>query len=98
MKHDPFAAALNAISNASRLPVNEALIGAMLASGDGHGSHVRALFGDCALETLERLCAATGVSPPQLLRAYGTARRLHAAANAELDELAQGAGQAGAAG
>ena len=88
MKHNSIAIALNAVSNASRLPIDEAAIAGLLASGDGPGSHVRALFGDCSLETLERLCAGAGIPQPQLLRSYAVARRLHVAANAELDELA----------
>lgn len=87
MPRDPFATALNAMSNASRQPAGRAEVVDILARGDGPGSLVRALFGDCSFETLERLGIAAGVPRTQILAAYANARRLHAAANAELDDF-----------
>ena len=86
--NDPALTALNAISNASRVPVARADLAALLASGAGDGSHLRALFGDVDLHTLLRLAALYGLDDATLARAYARARRTAAAANAELDELA----------
>ena len=82
---DAVAIALNALSNASRGPVSKADIGPILATGDGPGHLVRALFGDCALETLDRLGAQAGLSRADIRKAYAYAKRVHAAANADLE-------------
>ena len=86
MKNDPFAIAYNAITNASRLDVTRAEIEAMLKTGDGTPHHVRALFGDCSMETLERLAMQCGLSPAGLRAALRVARSKHAAANADFME------------
>ena len=46
---------------------------------------VRALFGDCGFETLDRLGAHAGLSRAKIRTAYAHAKRIHAAANADLD-------------
>lgn len=81
------AAALNAIRNASRIPVGSADIEKMLSAGRGDGSQLRALFGDVSLDTLTWLAIAFGIDQRQLLAAYATARAEAAAANPELDAL-----------
>ena len=58
----------------------------VLETGDGPGSIVRALSGDCSLETLDRLAAEIGMTRVGPLRSYATAKALHAAANAEFEE------------
>jgi hypothetical protein len=85
---DPVATALSAIENASRVAVSRDDLQPMLAAGEGHPSHLRALFGDVDLHALLRLAAALGVDDQTLVRAYANARRNVAAANAELDEFA----------
>ena len=57
-----------------------------LRTGDGPGGIVRAIFGDCSLETLERLSAEAGMSTAALRSSYRQARALHAAINSELEE------------
>ncbi len=86
MTGNVIAVALNAMSNASRLDVTEATLLSVLRTGDGPGGMVRALFGDCSLETLDRLAADVGMTRSALEAAYATAKRLHAAANADFDE------------
>ncbi len=85
---DPAATALNAIENASRVPVRREDLGRLLATGEGEGSHLRALFGDVDLHTLCRLADRLGVDDFTLARSYARARETAAAANAELDEFA----------
>ncbi len=78
------AAARNAVANASRVPVSDDQILAILATGDGPGHLVRALFQDCTFETLDRLGAEHGVARSVIRRAYARARLVHAAINADL--------------
>jgi len=85
---DPAATALSAIGNASRIAVDRDDLRPLLATGEGHSSHLRALYGDVDLHTLLRLAAAFGVDNPTLARSYAVARRTAGAANAELDEFA----------
>lgn len=82
---DVFAIAVNALSNASRNPVSEADVRSILTTGDGPGHLVRALFGDCAFETLDRLGMRAGLSRAEIRKAYAFAKRVHAAANADLE-------------
>lgn len=85
---DPEKIALNAIENASRVPVARVDLRRLLATGEGEASHLRALFGDVDLHTLLRLATLFDVDDPALARAYVRARATVAAANAELDEYA----------
>ena len=85
MKRDGVTAALNALSNASRNPVSEADLLPILSTGDWPEHLVRALFDDCSFDTLDRLGATLGVSRAKMRSSYAHAKRLHAAANAELD-------------
>ncbi len=55
MNYSVVAIGLSAVSNASNVDVTEETIMAVLKTGDGPGGIVRALFGDCSLETLDRL-------------------------------------------
>lgn len=87
MKRDVFATALNAMSNASRTPVSREDVVAILTTGDGPGNLVNALFSDCSLETLDRLGERIGLSRAKILESYGVAKRRHAAANADIDEV-----------
>ena len=75
----------NAVENASNEPITPAAILAILRSGRGHPSHVRAIFGDVSLRALDRAAAAAGIDPAALLGAYAIARDAHAAANPELE-------------
>jgi hypothetical protein len=83
--NDPGQIALNAIENASRVPVRREDLRALLSTGEGEASHLRALFGDVDLHTLLRLATLLGVDDPTLARAYARARAA-AAANPDLDE------------
>jgi hypothetical protein len=85
---DPARVALNAIENASRIPINREDLPRLLSTGDGEGSHLRALFGDVDLHTLLRLATLFGIDDPTFVRAYARARSCAAAANADLDEYA----------
>ena len=76
--------ALSAIENASTVPVTPAQVGDMLATGTGHPSHLRALFGDVDLGVLERVAAAFDIAPHALHAAY---RRAQAHVGAENDDL-----------
>ena len=80
------AAALSAVSNSSRTPVSEDQILAILATGDGPGHLVRALFGDCSFDTLDQLGAEHGIARATIRTAYEHARTTHAAANEGLDQ------------
>ena len=86
MSLDAIAVGLNAVSNCSRVDVTEAMMMFALRTGDGPGGVVRALFGDCSLETLERLSAAAGMSRWDLQTSYQTAKAIHAAVNTELED------------
>ena len=88
MNRDPAQTALNAIQNASRVPIAHADLAPLLATGEGEPSHLRALFGDVDLHTLLRLATLFDIDDPTLLRAYARARKNAAAANADLDEYA----------
>ena len=77
---------INAVENASQFPAGNAEIAAIIRTGDGAPSHVRAIFGDCPLPTLLNAAEHYGVSSKQLARAWLFARGCHKAANAEMDE------------
>ena len=83
--NDPVQLALNAIANASRVCADREDLPRLLSTGQGEGSHLRALFGDVDLHTLLRLATQYSVDDATLSRAYDRARRDAAAANAELD-------------
>ena len=85
MSGDPEMTALNAIENASRVPVRRADLPRLLSTGEGEPSHLRALFGDVDLHTLLRLATLYAIDDATLLDAYARARA-QAAANAGLDE------------
>jgi hypothetical protein len=87
-RFDPEAVAYSAIENASRMPIDRAGLRTTLATGEGDPSHVRALFGDVSLSTLLRLAMAFGISDGELARAYGNARKNHAACQPDLDRFA----------
>ena len=70
--------------------MTEETLFSVLRTGDGPGGIVRTLFGDCSLETLDRIAAEIGMTRSALDAAYATAKRLHAAANAEFDEPVEG--------
>ncbi len=83
--------ALNAVSNSSRAAVTIEDVLGMLATGEGQGHRVRALFEDCSRETLIKIAVSMGLNESQLLAAYINAKTKHYAANEELDAcLAQG--------
>jgi len=85
---DSARAALNAIENASSIPVAREDLPSLLSTGEGEGSHLRALFGDVDLHTLLRLATLYDIDDLTLVRAYARARGAAAAANADLDEYA----------
>jgi hypothetical protein len=85
---DPARIALNAIENASRIPVAREDLQRLLSTGDGDGSHLRALFGDVDLHSLLALATQFDIDDLTLVRAYAHARETAAAANADLDEYA----------
>ena len=89
---DPARAALNAIENASTIPITREDLPRLLSTGEGEGSHLRALFGDVDLHTLLRLATLFDIDDPTLVRAYARARDTAAAANADLDEYAATSG------
>lgn len=89
MSRKIMAAALNAVSNSSRTPISDTDVIAILATGDGPGHLVRALFGDCSFETLDRLGAGHGIARSTIRSAYSYARRKHAAVNDDLEQEAQ---------
>ncbi len=87
-RFDPFSTALSAIENASSVPIFRDDLPALLRTGTGEPSHVRALFGDVDLHTLRRIANLLDIDGETLARAYRTARRRSAAANPELEEFA----------
>jgi hypothetical protein len=89
---DPTRAALNAIENGSRIPLSRDDLPRLLSTGEGEGSHLRALFGDVDLHSLLALATYFDIDDPTLVRAYARARETAAAANADLDEYAASAG------
>jgi hypothetical protein len=88
-RFDPASTALSAIENASSAPIRREDLFALLATGEGEPSHLRALFGDVDLHTLLRLADALGVDDATLVRSYARARKNAAAANADLDQYAE---------
>ncbi len=85
MSRDGIATALNALANASPEPVSEADLLPILSTGDGPGHLVRALFGDCSFDTLDRLGAALGLSRDRVRQSYARAKARYGAANSDLD-------------
>jgi hypothetical protein len=85
---DPLASALNAIANTGATPACREDVRAMLETGEGDPSCLRALFGDVELHTLSRLADLFAIDDLTLARACARARREVVAANAELDEFA----------
>jgi hypothetical protein len=85
---DPSLVALNAIENASTIPIAREDLPRLLSTGEGEGSHLRALFGDVDLHTLLRLATLFDIDDLALVRAYARAKKSAAAANGELDEYA----------
>ena len=85
-----FAVGLSAMKNASRDEVCVEDLLAILSTGNGPGHLVRALFGDCTWETLDRMSLAAGLSRASLHAAYATAKSRHHAANAEIDGADRG--------
>jgi hypothetical protein len=85
MKDDVFAIGANALANAGGGLVEQASLIAILATGDGPGHLVRALFEDCSAETLDRMAMAAGLSRDQIRSAYLFAKAHHGAANADIE-------------
>jgi hypothetical protein len=85
MKDDVFAIGANALANSGGGAVDKAGLIAILATGDGPGHLVRALFEDCSAETLDRMAMAAGLSSAQLRTAYRFAKARHGAANADIE-------------
>ena len=88
MTFDPLQIGLNALSNSSRRPVSRSELLAILATGEGPGHLVRAVFEDCSYETLESMAMSAGRSRSQILTAYRTARRRHGARNTDIESVA----------
>jgi len=84
---DPAAIAISAIENVSLVPVTEADIRRILATGTGEPSHVMALFSDVDYAVILRLAIAFDISDADLARAYVRARDTYAASNADMDEF-----------
>ena len=82
---DPMTTAISAIRNASTVPVTADDVLVALRTGNGDGSHLRALFGDVNFETLVRIGIRYGVSNDEIGRAYLLARERAAARNEALD-------------
>ena len=85
MPDDPLQIGANALSNASRTSVSRATVLALLATGDGPGPLVRALFEDCAFESLDRMAAAAGMGRKELRAAHAVARDKHGARNPDFE-------------
>lgn len=83
---DDLLAIRNAIENASTVPVGNQIIVGVLRGEHGHGSHLRALFGDVSLAELARVGRLHGINVPTILAAYKQAKVTALAANAELDQ------------
>ena len=83
---DPMMTVLSAIENASVVPVTAAEALVALRTGKGEPSHLRALFGDVAFETLVRVGIRHGISNSEIGHAYAIAARSVGARNDELDE------------
>jgi hypothetical protein len=90
IKDDPLQIGVNALANCSRIPVCKSDLIAILATGDGPGHLVRALFEDCSLESLDRMAMEAGLTAAQVRAAYLVARMRHRASNADVEgEAAQ---------
>lgn len=87
---DVFTALRHAAENVNAGTLAREQLVSILATGDGHPSAVRAVFGDCAIETLERAAIEAGISARTLQRAYIVARALHRAHSTELEDLLAG--------
>jgi hypothetical protein len=83
---DPMTTVLSAIENASVVPVTAAEVLVALRTGKGEPSHLRALFGDVAYETLVRVGIRYGISNSEIGHAYATASRSVGARNDDLDD------------
>jgi hypothetical protein len=83
---DPMTTMLSAIENASVVPVTANDVLLALRTGKGEPSHLRALFGDVAFETLVRVGIRYGISNSEIGHAYANAARTVGARNDELDE------------
>ena len=92
---DAFAIFVNAIENVNAGTFDAQAITAILATGDGHPSAVRAIFGDVPLEAIDEAATAAGISQKTLMRAYLTARDRHAAINEQIEELLAADGRPG---
>ncbi len=75
------------VRHASRTPLDDAGVKAILHGEGVDPSHLRAVFGDVSLRVLEQVAAATGIGPAGLLIAHQAAQHISAAANPELDAL-----------
>jgi hypothetical protein len=82
---DPMTTAISAIRNASTVSVTSDDVLVALRTGHGESSHLRALFGDVAFETLVRIGIRYGISNDEIGRAYLLARERAAARNEALD-------------
>lgn len=78
---------MNAVENASRVPITPAAILAILAGDGGLPSHVRVVFSDVSFRALEAAGAASGIDAPALLAAYRRAKDTAGAANPEIDRM-----------
>ncbi|WP_046869590.1 hypothetical protein [Microvirga massiliensis] len=75
---------LHAITNASSDPITVEAAAQILITGDGPGSHVRALFGDCSADTIVRFAIEMGVETETLKSAFQVACRQHGVVNETL--------------
>jgi hypothetical protein len=82
---DPLQIGANALANSSPTPVGKSELIAILATGDGPGHLVRALFEDCSLESLDRMAMEAGLTAAQIRAAYLVARVRHRARNADME-------------
>jgi hypothetical protein len=85
-QYDPMAIVLSAIENASVVPVTADDVLTALRTGRGEPSHLRALFGDVAFESLVRVGIRYGISNSEIGHAYAVAVRSAGARNSELDD------------
>jgi hypothetical protein len=85
MKDDPFQIGANALANSSPTPVGKSELIAILATGDGPGHLMRAVFEDCSLESLDRMAMEADLTAAQIRAAYLVARARHRARNADME-------------
>lgn len=78
-------ALMNAVRNGSSIEATPDMVLAALRGEGGEPSHLRAVFGDVALDGLERAGAAHGIALDTILDAYEHAKSAVWAANPELD-------------